>query len=181
MNETSLLIIFIAVTSVAVVLQTLILAGLYFSVRKMMERTQSLQQKMNDQALPLVAKVRSFVDQSAPKLQSVVSNVTESSELLRAQAGKVDEAVTEIVGVCRTQVNRAGELATRTMTRVDQTAAAAQSVVNTPLRRVSGIMEGVAAGLAYLASARLERRQSKATTAQGKGKGEAAATEGMFI
>ena len=113
MNETSLLIVFIAVTSVAVVLQTLILAGLYFSVRRMMERTQSLQQKMNDQALPLVAKVRSFVDESTPKLQLVVTNVAESSELLRAQAAKIDEAVTKITDVARTQAERAGELAER--------------------------------------------------------------------
>jgi hypothetical protein len=159
MSETTLLIVFIAVTSVAVVLQTLILAGLYFSVRKMMERTQSLQQKMNDQALPLVAKVRSFVDES--------------------QAGKLDSALTEIVDIARTQAERAGELATRTMGRVDQTAERVQGIVNSPLRRVSGLMEGVAAALAHLVGSRLERRPS--APAAPKAKGEEAAAGEMFI
>jgi len=179
MNETTLLIVFIAVTSVAVVLQTLILAGLFFSVRKMMERTQSLQQKINDEALPLVAKVRSLVDESTPRLQAVVTNVSESSELLRAQAGKIDSAVSEIVDTARTQVERAGELATRTMNRVDQTADAVQSIVNSPLRRVSGLLEGVAAALAHLAGSRLAQRPS--APASPKAKREGATAEGMFI
>jgi ABC-type transporter Mla subunit MlaD len=161
MNETTLLIAFIAVTSVAVVLQTLILAGMYLSMRKMMGRMGALQLLVNDQVLPLVEKLRELVDESAPKIQAVVTNVAETSELVRSQAGKIDEAVTEIVGMARSQVGRANVLATRTLERVDLTAAVLQHSVTSPLRHLSGLLEGVLAGVGRFAGVRRERRQAK--------------------
>ena len=161
MNETTLLIAFIAVTSVAVVLQTLILAGMYLSMRKMMGRMGALQLLVNDQVLPLVEKLRELVDESAPKIQAVVTNVAETSELVRSQAGKIDEAVTEIVGMARSQVGRANVLATRTLERVDLTAAVLQQTVTSPLRHLSGLLEGVLAGVGRFAGVRRERRQAK--------------------
>ena len=161
MNETTLLIAFIAVTSVAVVLQTLILAGMYLSMRKMMGRMGALQLLVNDQVLPLVEKLRELVDESAPKIQAVVTNVAETSELVRSQAGKIDEAVTEIVGMARSQAGRANVLATRTLERVDLTAAVLQHSVTSPLRHLSGLLEGVLAGVGRFAGVRRERRQAK--------------------
>ncbi len=85
---------------------------------------------MNEQVLPLVEKVRGMVDESAPKIQTMITNLTETSNLVRAQAGKIDEAVTEIVDMARTQAGQANVLATRTMQRVDLTAAAMQHAVS---------------------------------------------------
>jgi ABC-type transporter Mla subunit MlaD len=166
MNETTLLIAFIAVTSVAVVLQTLILGGMYVAMRKMMTRTEALQLRVNEQVLPLVEKVRAIVDESGPKIQAVVANVAETSELVRAQAGKIDEAVTEAVGFAREQVIRVNVLTTRTLERVDHTAAVAQNAVTSPLRQLSGLMEGVIAGVGQLAGGRKDRRQKKAVPSE---------------
>lgn len=151
MNETTLLIAFIAVTAVAVVLQTLILAGMFISVRKMIE-----------QLLPLLEKVRGLADESTPKIQTVITNVAETSELVKAQAVKIDGAVTEIVGLARNQAERANGLASRTMERVDHTAAAVQNAVTTPVRHLSGLAEGVLAGISQFVGWRRERPRTKA-------------------
>lgn len=145
MNE-STLIAFVAVTSAAVVLQTLILAGMYFSTRKMSKRMEALATRVEEQALPLVEKVRALVDENAPMIRTVVTNVTETSGLVRAQAGRIDEVITEIVDKTQVQVNRADELATRTMQRVDIAAGALQSSVAKPVRHFSALMDGVMAG-----------------------------------
>ena len=79
MHETSL-IAFVAVTSVAVVLQTLILAGMYFSTRKMSQRMEALSTRVEEQVLPLVEKVRGIVDESSPKIQTVITNLVETSD-----------------------------------------------------------------------------------------------------
>jgi hypothetical protein len=142
----NLLIAFIAVTSIAVVLQTLILAGMYFTTRKMSQRMEALSTRVEEQVLPLVEKVRVIVDESTPKIQTVITNLTETSTLVRTQAGQIDEAVTEIVGIARTQAGRADVLATRTMQRVDIAAEAVQHTVTSPIRHLSALMEGVAAG-----------------------------------
>ena len=158
MNETTLLIAFIAVTAVAVVLQMLILAGMYFTTRKTSKRIDALSTRVNEQVLPLVEKVRAIVDASAPGIQTVVTNLTETSTLVRQQAGQIDEAITEIVGIARTQAGNAGELAARTMQRVDRTAEVLQNTVSAPMRRLSALMEGVVVGLGEFAAGRKARR-----------------------
>jgi methyl-accepting chemotaxis protein len=161
MNE-NLLLAFTAVTAAAVVLQMLILAGMYGAMRKMMKRTEALQERV----LPLVDKLRTLADEATPKLQSVVDNVTKSSELVLAQAGKVDEAVTEIVTKARNQVSRADALATRTMERVDSTAATVQNTVITPVRKLSGLLDGIAAGFTQFAGSRKQRQQTKTSPSE---------------
>jgi methyl-accepting chemotaxis protein len=156
-----LLIAFIAVTSIAVVLQTLILAGMYFSTRKMSQRMETLSTKVEQQVLPLVEIVRGLVEENAPKIQTVVTNLTETSTLVREQAGHIDEAMTEIVDIARTQANRAGILATRTMERVDITAEAVQHTVTSPMRHLSALMDGVMAGFGEFMAGR-KVRKSKA-------------------
>jgi methyl-accepting chemotaxis protein len=162
MNEQSLLIAFIAVTSVAVVLQTLILAGMFFSTRKMGQRIEALSTKVEEQVLPLVEKVRGIVDESAPQIQTVITNLTETSNLVRAQAGQIDEAVSEIVSIARTQAGNAGELAERTMQRMDHAAEAVQHTVTSPMRHLSALMEGVMAGFGEFVGGRKVRRTTKA-------------------
>ena len=158
MNEQSLLIAFVAVTSVAVVLQTLILAGMFVSTRKMSQRMEALSTKMEEQVLPLVEKVRVVVDESAPQIQTVISNLAQTSELVRTQAGQINEAVTEIVGIARTQAGNAGILAERTMQRVDYAAEVVQHTVTSPVRHVSALLEGVMAGLGEFVGGRKVRR-----------------------
>ena len=135
MNETTLLIAFIAVTAVAVVLQTLILAGIYASTRKASQHVDALANRVNEQVMPLVEKILGRVEESAPKVQTVIANLAETSDLVRLQAGKIDETITEIVGIARTQAGNADVLATRTMQRADVTAEALQHVVMSPLRQ----------------------------------------------
>lgn len=158
MNETTLLIIFVGVTAVAVVLQMLILAGMYFTTRKTSKRIDALSTRVNEQVLPLVEKVRTIVEASAPGIQTVVTNLTETSTLVRQQAGQIDEAITEIVGIVRTQAGNAGQLAAKTMQRVDRTAEVLQNTVSAPMRRVSALMEGVVAGISEFAAGRKARR-----------------------
>ena len=73
MNEQTLLIAFIAVTSVAVVLQTAILFGMYLSTRKLSQRLTELSVKVETDVLPLAAKVRALVDENAPKVETVLA------------------------------------------------------------------------------------------------------------
>jgi hypothetical protein len=51
------------------------------------------------------------------------------------------------VGIALTQAGNVDVLATRTLRRADAAAEAMQHVVMSPLRRVSALMEGVAAGV----------------------------------
>jgi hypothetical protein len=158
MNETTLLIAFIAVTSVAVLLQTLILAGMYFSTRKLGKRLEALSTQVEEQVMPMVEKVRGMIDENAPMIHSAITSLTETSSLVRSQAGRIDEAVTEMVGMARKQAVRADELATRTMQRIDITAGVMQHAATFPIRQLSALKDGVVAGLREFFGGRKSRR-----------------------
>lgn len=177
MNEMTLLTIFIAVTAVAVVLQMLILAGIGMAVLKLSKTVESMQAKVSEQVLPVAAQVRTLVDQSAPKvqtlvdesipmLQKAVTNLTESTAVVRAQADKIDGVVTHVVELARNQADRMDVLATRTLERVDLTAAQVQHTVTSPFRRASALLEGVVAGVGNFVGRRKEERASKPTPSE---------------
>lgn len=157
MNET-LLLVFVIATSVAVVLQMAILFGMFLTTRKLSERVIALSAKVETDVLPLAATVREFVNESGPKVQIVLSNVAETSNIVRAKAVELDAAVTEVVSIARTQANNAGILAERTIQRVDQAAESVQHAVNAPVRQFSAIIEGLAAGFGEYFGARKVRR-----------------------
>ena len=161
MDLTTLLIVAIAVIAVAVVLQTLILAGVGITVFKLGKRMQAMQAKVNDQVLPMMEKARTLVDQSIPKLEKVVDNITESSVVVRSQAEKIDGAVTQIVESVRKQAERIDVMTTRTLERVDSTAATVQNTVTTPIRRIGGVLEGVIAGVGKFTGKRKETRSAQ--------------------
>jgi hypothetical protein len=164
MNETTILIAFVAVTSVAVVLQTLILAGMFFSTRKMGQRMEVIANKVEYDVLPLVATVRGMLDESGPKIHSVITSLAETTNLVRAQAGQIDVAMTEIVGIARSQAGNAGVLAERTMLRVDHAAETLEHAVTSPVRHASALMEGVMAGFGEFVGGRKARRAKAVPT-----------------
>lgn len=163
MTET-ILIVFVAVTSIAVVIQALILAGMFAATRKMSARMDQMHQHVNDQVLPLVEKMRGLVDENAPMIHSAVTNLSETAGLVRAQAEKVDTAVTEIVDIARTQAGRAGVLADRTMQRVDITAGVVQHAILSPVRQMSAVMDGIMAGFGEFVAGRKARRTKPVPT-----------------
>jgi ABC-type transporter Mla subunit MlaD len=121
-----------------------------------------VQKRVNEQLLPLLEKVRGLVDENTPKIQTVITNVAETSDLVKSQAVKIDGAVTEIMGLARSQAERANGLASRTMERVDRTAATVQNAVTTPVRHLSGLADGVLAGITQFIGMRRGRSRSKA-------------------
>jgi hypothetical protein len=76
-----------------------------------------------------------------------MTNLSETSGLVRSQTDNIDRTITEIVGIARTQAGNVDVLATRTLQRADVIADTLQHVVLSPVRHVTALIEGVAACL----------------------------------
>ncbi len=146
MNDT-LLGIFIAVTAVAVVIQTGILVGLYFAVRKSTAKMEALATQVTDKALPTMETVQSMLVEIRPKLDVMTVNLSESSTLVRNQLGRLDATLTDALDRARLQVIRADELLNRTMDKVEETSDAVHKTVISPLRQVNGLMSAISTGV----------------------------------
>jgi len=143
---------FVIVTAFAVVLQMLILAGMFFAVRKTSAKMESLAEDVKTKVLPTAELAHSMMAEMRPKIETLVDNVSVSTGMMRTQLERIDATLTDIVDRTRLQVIRADEFVTNTMDKLEETRDAVQRTVISPVRRLSGLMHGVTVGLETLFS-----------------------------
>jgi methyl-accepting chemotaxis protein len=158
--------IFVAVTSAAVVLQMLILAGIFFAVRKLGTQLNKVADEMKTQALPLLdnlkvmlADVKRTVETSTPKVELVLDNVANLTTTAHAGIGRVETTVNDVLDRARLQVIRADEMVTRAMDQMEETTEKVAHSVTSPVKHASGIMQGISTGFgAYFGQKRQRER-----------------------
>ncbi|MFZ0283814.1 MAG: hypothetical protein WAL32_01165 [Terriglobales bacterium] len=150
--------IFIAVTAAAVVIQAAILVAMYVTVRKTSARTEALANEVRSKVLPTVEMAQSMLADLRPKVESIVNNFSDSSAMLRHQVERLDASMSDLLDRARLQVIRADELVGRTLDRVEETGDLVHKTVVSPVRQVSGILQGLTAGLEFFFSGRRRSR-----------------------
>jgi methyl-accepting chemotaxis protein len=142
--------LFIALTGAAVLLQAGLLAAMYLTMRKTSARLEALSTEVKTKALPTIEAAQAMLTELRPKLEVIVRNVEETTSTIRSQVQRVDATVNDVVDRARLQIIRGDELLTRTLDRVEATSEIVHKTVTSPVRRVSGIIQGVTAGIEFL-------------------------------
>jgi len=155
--------IFIAVTSLAVVIQAGILVAMYMAVRQTTARTEALASEVRTKVLPTVEMAQSMLADLRPKVESIVNNFNDSSAMARHQMERLDATMSDLLDRARLQVIRADELVSRALDRVEETGDLVNKTVVSPVRQVSGLLQGLTAGLEFFFSG---RRRSRDGTVQ---------------
>ena len=146
MNDNYLM-FFVAVTGGAVVLQAGIMVALYFAVRKSTARLEALATQVTSKALPTMETVQSLLVELRPKIETLTTNLAESSTVVRTQLGRIDATLTDALDRTRLQVIRADELLNRTLDKVEETSEMVHKTVVSPLRQVNGLMAAISTGV----------------------------------
>jgi hypothetical protein len=147
------------VTAGAVLLQAMILVALYVSVRKSTAKMDALANELKEKAIPTMETVQSFIVEVRPKIETISTNVSDSTTLIKTQLERLDATLTDVLDRTRLQVIRADELLSRTMDKVEETSEIVHKTVVSPLRQVSGVMNAIYTGIdVFLGS---KRRGSK--------------------
>jgi hypothetical protein len=149
--------LFVALTGIAVLMQAIVLLCLYIAVRKGSTRMEALADEVKSKALPALETAQTLLKELAPKLHIIAENLTETTHSVRAQVERVDATVSDAVDRSRLQIIRADELLTRTLDRVEETSDMVHKTVVSPVRQVSGLIQGVTAGIEFLMGSRSRR------------------------
>jgi hypothetical protein len=152
--------VFIALTGIAVMLQAGVLAAMFFAMKKSAERMEALAAEVKGKALPALEQAQIMLEDIRPKLQIIADNLQHSTTVVRSQVERVDATVNDVVDRARLQVIRADELLSRTLDRVENTTDMVHNTVVSPIRQVSGIIQGVTAGLEFLLGNRARKNGS---------------------
>jgi hypothetical protein len=151
--------IFIAVTSAAVLLQAGILVAMYVAVRQSTARLEALTSEVRSKVLPTAELVQSMLVDLRPKVETIVTNASDSSTVLRRQVERLDATISDMVDRARLQVIRADELLGRTLDQVERTTDLVHKTVVSPVRHASGLLQGLAAGFEFFFTGRRRARQ----------------------
>jgi len=168
----TLLTAFIAVTAAAVVLQMFILFGMFIAIRKLAARIEGLADKVEDttsvvqvRVLPLLENakdvgedIKTLVANSRPKVETIVSNLSEISTTAKASVERVQVTMNDAIDRTRLQIIRGDEILTRTMNRVEETSEKVQQSVMSPMRQVSGLAHAISAGFSTYFNQQRRRR-----------------------
>ncbi len=138
-NTETLMIVFIALTGAAVLLQSFVLLALYFSVRKASESVQTEMAELRAVVLPVVTEAREFLSSVGPKVESVTTDMAEIMHGLRAQSAEMQDSAVEILERLRRQTSRLDAMFSGLLDTADRAGAIITDAVAVPLRQVSGI------------------------------------------
>lgn len=141
---------FVAATTAAVVLQTLILLAMFLAMRKTSAKVEALAEEVRTKILPMVETVQSTVVELRPKIENIIANVNDTTNMTRAQLQRLDATISDVLDRTRLQVIRADELVTRTLDKVEDATEMVHDTVVSPVRQVSGLLQGVTAALQFL-------------------------------
>ena len=152
--------VFIALTGFAVFLQAAVLLAMYLAMRKSGERMEALAAEVKTKVMPTVEQAQRMLTAMGPQLEVIVDNVEGATTMIRSQVERVDATVTDAMDRARLQIIRGDELLTRTMDRVEHTSEMVQKTVVSPVRQLSGLMQGITVGLEFLFGGRNRRNGS---------------------
>ena len=149
--------LFVALTGIAVLLQAGVLLAMYIAMRKSTQHLEELAGDVKTKVMPTVTQAQEMITVLRPKIETIVENLRDTTTTLRSEVQRVDATVNDVIDRARLQVIRGDELLSRTLDRVEQTSEIVQKTVVSPVRQISGLVQGITVGLEFLFAGRSRR------------------------
>ena len=145
-------------------IQAGILLGMFFSMKKTSERMEALAKRVEEKALPVLESTRIILEDATPKLKEITANWADVSATIKSQVTRMDATFNDAVDRTRLQVIRVDELVSRTIDKVEETTEMMQHTVLTPMKQLSGVIQGLSVGIgSFLARRRKSAMESAGT------------------
>jgi hypothetical protein len=145
---------FSIVSAVALVVQVSILAALFFEVKRTMAKVNKVADDMNTRVSPMVTRMQLLLDDTQPKITSMVNDASHVVYLARGQAQKVDRLVTDASDRLRGQLVHADRILTGALEAVEDVGIQMRRSVLGPVKQASALLTGLKVGLDMLRNRR---------------------------
>jgi hypothetical protein len=145
---------FSIVSTIALVVQVSILAALFFEVKRTMAKVNKVTDDMNTRVSPMVTRMQLLLDDTQPKITSMVNDASHVVYLARGQAQKVDRLVTDASDRLRGQLVHADRILTGALEAVEDVGIQMRRSVLGPVKQASALLTGLKVGLDMLRNRR---------------------------
>ncbi len=151
---------FVIVAALAVVLQAGMLFVMYRQLREMNERTARIAADLHAKVSPILSRLQILLEDTQPRISSIVADAAEITHLARTQAQKVDRIFTEAADRLRMQLIHADQILTGALESIDEAGSKLRRTIWGPVQQAAAFVKGVKVGLDFFRSSRppAERR-----------------------
>jgi len=163
-NNETLLLIFIACTGAAVLMQAFVLLGMLIALRKALKFAQEQSEELRSNVLPLVKDTKELLTRVGPKIESVATDVAVLVHRVREQSTKVEASAGEMLERVYKQTTRVDTMLTHALDTVDRTGAMVAEVISVPLRQLAGFAAFARAALGSFRSGPVHSRNEPRPT-----------------
>jgi uncharacterized protein YoxC len=148
---------FCIVAAVALVVQVVILTMLFFQLRRTTENVNRLVGDLHSRVGPILTRAQILLDDTQPKISSMVNDASHIVYLARGQAQKIDRVFTDAADRLRGQLVHADRILTGTLEAVEDAGAKFSHSFWRPMQKASALVQGIKVGLDLLRSRRGRR------------------------
>ena len=145
---------FSIIAVIALVVQVVMLTLLFFQMRRASENVNRLVGDLQTRVGPILTRVQIMLDDTQPKISSMVSDASHIVYLARGQAQKVDRVLTDATDRLRGQIVHADRILTGTLEAVEDAGVKFKHSFWRPVQKASALVQGIKVGLDLLRSRR---------------------------
>ncbi|WP_260737472.1 hypothetical protein [Tunturiibacter lichenicola] len=149
-GNSRLLMVFVGMVAVALIVQAIALIAMAVGAAKARKRGLEIVEEVRLKLMPIMDNTHSFIQDTAPKVKIITENFAETSHVIRAKAQEFDATASDLNAKTRAQAARVDGIVTSALNTTTDVAETIQRGIKIPLREVSGIINGVKAGLDVL-------------------------------
>ena len=142
------------VVAISLVVQVSILTALFFTTRRTMQKLDKTVSDLNAKAGPILTRVQILLDDTQPKISTMVNDASHIVYLARGQAQKMDRVFTEAADRFRGQIVQLDRILTGTMEAVEDAGAQFKQSLWRPMQKASALVQGIKIGLDLLRARR---------------------------
>jgi len=154
MTNEMLLVVFVAMTGLALAVQAIVVVAFYFFAKNIYGQVRQDLGELRESAVPFLKTAKEILAQVMPQIEPVTTDVVKAAASMRAISADVADisakvrtqvdgaqaSTTEIVERARFQAARLDAIITATLDGFDRIGVFLQSAVGTPARQIAGIL-----------------------------------------
>ena len=149
------------IVALALFVQVIMLSALFFQTRKTMQQIERTVNDLNTKFSPILTRVQILLEDTQPKISTMVSDAAHIVYLARGQAQKVDRVFTDATDRLRGQLVRADRILTGTLEAVEEAGSQFKHSLWRPVQKASALVQGIKVGIDLLRSRRSAPRRDE--------------------
>jgi len=138
--------VFVIVAAIALLIQAVMLAGIFRASRGLQQNVQRLTPKIEG----VLEISRQTIEDSRKQIADITSKTSEILDTTRKQVQRIDEFLDDAAARARVQMDRAEMVLDDAMVRTQRTVAVVEGGILKPIVQIQGVAAGIKTALTFL-------------------------------